>query len=227
LSCDRETGLCGTRGQGAEPAAIIRAKRLEGRQLPRRRDGVRRLPHERRFTRDLADTLAVAEIVRPHHDRARQICGAGEHTRRDLVARNGSAISSRNVGWRNARIDRKSAILQHDSSVDDSGVAEKDFALLLWQDDLGDARCHEVTLAHENPKLRTFAVFDHHLVGWQGRPTDMLPPVAPLHPTGPPLRTWYPHPAELVIHDPAAVMIGHQAPICLLVIGRPIPAVVL
>src|SRR6266478_1964142 len=108
-----------------------------------------------------------------------------------------------------------------------TAVSEKEFALLPRQDNLGDARRHEVTLAHENPKLRTFAVLDHHLIGWQGRPTDMLPPVAPLHPTGPPLRTCYPHPAELVIHDPAAVMISHQAPIGLLVIGRPIPAVVL
>ena len=98
MSCDRETGLRSTRRQGAEPAALTRAQRLERRQLPRRRDGVRRLPNERRFARDLADTLAVAEIVRPHHDRARQICCAGEHTRRDLIARNGSAISSRNVG---------------------------------------------------------------------------------------------------------------------------------
>jgi len=71
LSCDRETGLRGTRRQGAEPAALIRAKRLERRQLPRRRDGVRRLPNERRFACNLADTLAAAEIVRPHHDRAR------------------------------------------------------------------------------------------------------------------------------------------------------------
>src|SRR5262249_47260641 len=139
----------------------------------------------------------------------------------------GAAISSRNVGRRNAGIHPKSSILQHNGSVDDDGLAEKDFALLPWQDDLGDAWRHEVTLAHENPKLRTFAVFDDHLVGRQRRPTDMLPTVAPLHPTGPPLRPWYPYPAELVIRDPAAVMIGHQAPIDLRVIGRPIPTIVL
>jgi len=67
----------------------------------------------------------------------------------------------------------KSAILQHESSVDDSSVAEKDFPLLPWEDDFRYARRYEVTLTHENPKLRSLAVFDDHLVGWQGRPTDM------------------------------------------------------
>src|SRR5206468_10540215 len=114
-----------------------------------------------------------------------------------------------------------------DSPVDDDGVAEKDFALLRWQDDLCDTRRHEVTLANENPRLRSFAEFCDHLVGRQRRPTDMLPAVAPQHPTGPPLRTGNPHPAELVILNPTAVMIGHQTPIGLLVIGRPIPPVVL
>src|SRR5215475_1918784 len=227
LFCNRGAGLSGTRRQGAEPAALIRPKRLQRRQLPRRRDGVRRLPNECRFARDLADTLAVAKIVRPHHGGARQICRAGEHTRRDLVAWNGSAIGSRNVGRRNAGIHPKLAILQHNSSVDDNSIAEKDFALLRRQDDLGDARRDEVTLAHENPKLRSFAVLDDRLIGWQWRPSDMLPTVAPLYPTWPPLRTWYPPPADLVVEDPAAVMIGHQAPFGLLLIRSPVPTIIL
>src|SRR5262249_30016265 len=115
----------------------------------------------------------------------------------------------------------------HDSSVDDSSVAEKHFPLPRWQDDLGDARRHEVTLAHENPKLRSFAVLDDHLVGRQGGPTDTLPTVAPQHPTGPPLRARNPHPAKLVVFDPTTIMIGHQTPFGLLIIGCPIPPVVL
>jgi hypothetical protein len=219
--------LRGARRQSAEPTVFIRTKRLERRQVPRRGDGVRRLSNEHRFTRKLADAFAVAEIVRPHHGRAGQICGTGEYTRRDLVARNGPAIGSRNIGRRNAWIHRKPAILQHNSPVDDNGFAEEDLALLQRQDDLSDAWRDEITLAHENPELRPFAVFDDHLVGRQGRPPGILPTVAPLHPTGPPLRAWNPYPAELVIQDPAAVMIGHQTPIGLLVIGRPVPSVVL
>jgi len=73
--------LRGARRQSTEPAALIRAKRLERRQVPRRGDGVRRLSNERGFARKLAHAFTVAEIVRPHDRRAGQICGTGEHTR--------------------------------------------------------------------------------------------------------------------------------------------------
>jgi len=53
-----KTGLRGPRRQGAEPAALTSRQSAGAAATPRRRDGVRRLPHERRFTRDLADTLA-------------------------------------------------------------------------------------------------------------------------------------------------------------------------
>src|SRR5262249_48772731 len=102
-----------------------------------------------------------------------------------------------------------------------------DFALLRRQDHRSDAWRDEITLANENPELRPFAVFDDHLIGGQGRPTGILPTVAPLHPTAPPLPACNPYPAELLIQDPAAVMIAHQTPIGLLVIGRPVPSVVL
>jgi hypothetical protein len=124
LSYGCRSSLCGARRQGAQPAALVRGERLERRQLPRWRDGGRRLPNERRLARNLSDAFAIAEIVRAHHGRARQIRASGEHARRDLVAWNGSAISSRDVGRRDARVHRKLAILKDDGSVDDGRVAE-------------------------------------------------------------------------------------------------------
>jgi hypothetical protein len=223
--------LCGTRRQGAEPAVLIRAKRLEWRPLSRGRDGVRRLANDRGFARNLAYTLAVAEIIRPHDDRTGQICRAREYARGDFMAWNRSAISGRNVGRRNARIHRKSAIPELNRSVHDDRVAEKDFTLSRWQDNFPDARRNDVTLTDENPKLRTFAIFGYHIVGRQGLPTDILPArlpaVTPLHPTGAPLRARNPHPAELIVESPTAVMIGHEAPLGLLFTRLPIPPVVL
>jgi hypothetical protein len=206
---------------------LIRAKRPEWRPLSCRRDGVRRLANDRGFAHNLADTLAAAEIIRSHDDRAGQICRARKYARRDFMAWNRSAISSRNVGRRNARIHPKSAIPELNRSVHDGRVAEKDFALLPRQDNFGDARGNEVALADEDPKLRTFAIFGYHVVGGQRRPADMLPAVAPLHPTGPPLVARNPHPAELIVESPTAIMVGHEAPLGLLLVGRPVPPVVL
>jgi hypothetical protein len=165
LSGRRRAGLRGTRRQGAEPAALACPQRLEWQQVPRRRYRVARLSHERRFARDLANAFAVAEIVRPQHDSARQIGGAGQHARSHVKGRNGPAVGGRDIGRRDARIDRKPAILQYNGPVDDSGFADEDLAISPRQDDLDDARSDEITFAYENPKLRPFAIFDNHLVG--------------------------------------------------------------
>jgi hypothetical protein len=220
-------GLRGARRQGAEPAALIGSKRLQRRHIPRRLHGGGRLPNEGGFARDFANPLAVAEILPSHHDGARRIGRANEHTRPHVKARYGPAIGSRYISRRNARIDCEAAVLQRNGPVDDNRLAEEDLALSERQDHVGKARRDEIALAHENPKLWTFTIFDDHLVGRQRFPPDILPPMPPEHPSGAPFISRNPHPAEFVIESPTAIVIGHKTPIGFLILRNPIPSVVL
>src|SRR4029453_5089118 len=55
---------------------------------------------------------------------------------------------------------------------------------------------------------------------WQRRPADIIVPLAPRDPGGPPMFPWYPDPADSAEANPAAVVIGRPAE---LFVGNPGP----
>jgi hypothetical protein len=171
----------------------------------------------------------VAQIRGANLDRARQCRGAGKHARANLKGRQRPAPNGGDVAGRNPRIDGEVTIrpAHHHRAVHQRGATEKFRTPVERQQYRRNARRDQIPGAHEAPVCRLILHFDDHLVGWFGRPSDVLIAVAPVDPCRPPDVVRNPEPAVISLAIPPSIVIGDPTPIGLLIIGDPVPAVVI
>jgi hypothetical protein len=206
----------------AKTALLAGGKRLRvGNATARRLNDVACLAH-----RHLAAEIAVTELVCANLDRARNLRRSCQDARTYVVRTNRPPGDGSNDDRRNAWIDREPSTLVDDNGpIHDDRFANVEVVLRWRQNNRDEARSDdEVTGPAEDPHVRLVAILNDDLVRRQWRPADALAAASPLHETGAPLVAGDPHPTQLAIIDPAAIMESYPTPFRLLLVRGPVPA---
>ena len=214
----------GARRIVAEAALLAGGERLRRRRLGGRPDLGPRLAHHR-----LGAEVAIADILGADLDRARDPRRSGEDARTHLIGAQRPPDRGRHERGRQPRIDRVAPVVaEHHGPVHHHGLTHVDRIFAHRQDHADEPRGNrEIADPDEGPDRGPLAIFDDDLFRRQRRPADIFLAVPPLHVAGSPFFTRHPGPSEVVIGDPAAVVIGHPAPTGLFLGLDPVPAPVL
>jgi len=219
-----------TRWRCAEPTDFASPQRLKLWRSARRPDGARRSDDVARGDMVAGCRLIsafTAQVCGADLDRAGQCRGAGKHARTNLIGRQRAAPDGCYVTGRNPWVHGETPIrsAHHYRAVDERGTTEKFCTSVERQQHRRDARRDQVPGCHEAPVRRVIIHID--VIRRLGCPSDVLIAVTPIDPGRAPYVTRNPEPAVVGVAVPPAVVIGDPAPIGLLIISDPIPAIVI
>ena len=168
---------------------------------------------------------AGAQVLRPHMHRAGHALRRTEHARLHAVGRQRRMGRPRDEAWRDAGVDRDARAVHRQRAVDDAGAAQEERRAARAARNscaAGAPRCSASARTSNKPARprkrrspRRAAV---------RRPADGVVAITPVDPGRRPFVARHPEPAEAAVEGPAAVVIGHPAPIRFLVVGNPVPA---
>jgi hypothetical protein len=111
-----------------------------------------------------------------------------------------------------------------ESAIDDYRGAQHIAGALKRDVVSAQPRRHDETRLDEGPIRRFVVVFIDHVIGRQRRPADISVATAPIDPGRTPIVARHPEPSEAALENPAAIVIGHPAPIGFIIVGYPVPA---